>query len=153
MHRAIILATAAALAACTNSGPDPAAAERDLRRTNAAYDKALVDGDAAALNRFYADDFQIIDDDAEVSDKQDQIRFMTKEVDLLDAKSDDVRISMLGPDSALMTGRVTGRYRYRGEENDFVERYTAVWVRDGENWRLKHEHSSIEPEAPAQQSG
>jgi hypothetical protein len=71
---------------------------------------------------------------------------MTKDVDLLDARSDDVRISMLGSDSALMTGRFTGRYRYRGEERDFIERYTAVWVRNGENWRLKHEHSSIQPQ-------
>ena len=146
MRVTALITALALLSACRDGGSNQPSAESALRAANAQYDRALIDGDAAALDRFYADDFRIISDDADISDKQEQIRFMTKEVDLLDARSDDIRISMLGSDSALMTGRFTGRYRYRGEERDFVERYTAVWVRDGENWRLKHEHSSIQPE-------
>lgn len=137
------------MSACSDDSTDHVAAEAALRAANAQYDLALIEGDAAALNRFYADDFRIISDDAEISDKKEQIRFMTQEVDLVEARSDDVRLDMLGPDSALMTGRFTGRYRYKGEEKDFVERYTAIWAREGENWRLKHEHSSIQPKAVA----
>ena len=149
MRLTALITALALLSACRDGGSSQPSAESALRAANAQYDRALIDGDAAALDRFYADDFRIISDDADISDKQEQIRFMTKEVDLLDARSDDLRISMLGPDSALMTGRFTGRYRYRGEERDFVERYTAVWVRDGENWRLRHEHSSIQPQETA----
>lgn len=137
----------AALLLSCREVPQPTAVETEsaLRAANAAYDKALIDGDADALSRFYTDDFQIIDARAEVHGKADQIQFMTEEVDLLLAKTDDVRIAMLAPDVALLTGRFVGRYRLDGKENDFIERYTSIWVRDDDQWRVKHEHSSLAP--------
>jgi hypothetical protein len=33
-----------------------------------------------------------------------------------------------------------------GEESGFVERYTGVWVKQGEVWRVKHEHGSMQPD-------
>ncbi len=134
------------LAACQKPAPDEAAARQGLLAANASYDKALVDGDAAALERFYTDDFSIIDDDAGIHGKREQIDFMTKTVDLLDAKSDGVRVTMLGPDSAMLTGRFVGRYRMDGKEAAFTERYTSVWVREGEAWRVRHEHASLVPQ-------
>jgi hypothetical protein len=50
---------------------------------------------------------------------------------------------MLAPDAALVTGRLTGRYRMDKRESDFVELYTGVWVRQGETWRVRHEHGSL----------
>ena len=120
-------------------------AKAALLAANAAYDKALIDGDADALRRFYTDDFLIIDARAQVHGKADQVRFMTEQVDLLKGETDDVRVTMLSPETALLTGRLVGRYRMDGRENDFTERYTSIWVRDGEHWRLKHEHSSLAP--------
>ena len=137
---------AALLLSCREAPQATAAnSDRALQAANAAYDKAIIDGDADALSRFYTDDFQIIDARAEVHGKADQIKFMTEQVDLLQAKTDDVRIAMLAPDVALLTGRLIGRYRLDGKENDFTERYTSIWVRDGDQWRLKHEHSSLAP--------
>lgn len=150
---AAFMAVAALISACRAEGRDDGSALDSLKRANAAYDQALIAGDAVALDRFYTDDFQIIDDNANIHGKAGQINFMTKEVDLLSAKSDQVRITMLAPDSALMTGRFTGRYRYRGEERDFVERYTAVWVREKGDWKLKHEHSSLVPEQSQRPAG
>ncbi len=66
---------------------------------------------------------------------------MTEQVDLIHAKTDDVRVRMLSPDAALLTGR----YRLDGREADFTERYTSIWVRDRGKWRLTHEHSSTVP--------
>lgn len=131
--------------ACAERASDLDEAKRALVATNAAYDQALIKQDAPALARIYADDFRIIDDDAVVHSKADQIRFMTTQLDLLEAKTDDVRIRMLGPDAALLTGRFSGRYRMAGKEADFVERYTSIWTREGGNWRLTHEHSSVVP--------
>lgn len=150
MRGSWILLGAILLAACDRPGatPDSAAradAEAGLRAANLDYDEALVAGDAARLQQAYADDYQVIDDDAGVHGKVDQIRFMTTELDLLDAKSDDVRVTMLGPDAALVTGRFVGRYRLAGKESSFTERYTSIWVRDGGRWRLRHEHSSNLP--------
>lgn len=145
MRRSLGLITFVLLAACSGRAPDIREAERTLLAANAEYDRALIDGNAEALNRYYADDFTIIDDDAAVHDKANQIAFMTKEVDLLNASSDDTKVTMLGPDAALLTGRFRGRYRYRGEEKDFTERYTSVWVRKDGGWQVKHEHASLVP--------
>lgn len=147
--RAIHVLTAAlAVASCEQSAADPSVAVAELKAANAEYDRALVAGDAAALNRFLTDDFQIIDDDAAVHGKRNQIEFMTREVDLLHARGDDVRITMLGNEAALVTGRLTGRYRYKGKDRDFAERYTSVWVRHGDRWRVRHEHASLVPGKP-----
>ena len=147
MRVATVLLACAALSACDLRSGDPATAERELRAANAEYDAALIDGDAKALDRFYTADYSIIDDDADVHGKADQIAFMTKNVDLLQARSDDLRIKMLGPNAAMLTGRLTGRYRMDGKEDHFVERYTSIWVREEGAWRVQHEHASIVPKA------
>lgn len=139
------IAAAALLSACADRAPDQEEAKRSLIAANEAYDQALIKQDAPALERIYADDFQIIDDDAKVHSKASQIQFMTKELDLLSARTDDVKVRMLGTNAALLTGRFSGRYRLGGKEADFVERYTSVWTRDGKDWRLSHEHSSVVP--------
>ena len=144
MRLIAIFAAAASLAGCSD-GADTKKVEQEIVVANAAYDKALIDGDAKALDAAYTDDFRIIDDDANVNDKANQIQFMTEQLDLLEARSDDIKVTPLGRDAALVTGRFTGRYRMQGAENSFTERYTSVWVRDGDSWRIKHEHSSLVP--------
>ena len=145
MRLAMAVLASVLIASC-HSPSKKTLAEEELRSANSEYDKALVAGDAAALDRLMTDDFRIIDDDAAIHDKRNQIEFMTKTVDLLDAKSDGVRVTMLGPDSAMLTGRFVGRYRMDGKEAAFTERYTSVWVRDGEGWRVRHEHASLVPQ-------
>ena len=147
MRFLVLIVAVTTLCACAQPASDVQESRQALVAANEAYDQALIKQDAAALERFYADDFQIIDDDAVVHSKSDQIRFMTTQLDLLEAKTDDFRIRMLGPDAALLTGRFSGRYRMNGKEADFVERYTSVWTRQGKDWRLTHatfEHRSEE---------
>src|SRR5688500_10218243 len=112
MRALSVVVTLGLLAACNQPSSVRDNPEEELRETNARYDRALIDGDAAALNRYYTDDFQRIGNDGAVHDKQTQVHFMTKEVDLLNARGNEVQVTMLGPDSALVTGRVAGRYRY-----------------------------------------
>lgn len=153
MRALSVVVTLGLLAACNQPSTVRDNPEDQLRAANAQYDRALINGDAAALNRYYTDDFQIIDDEGAVHDKQNQVKFMTEEVDLLDARGDDVKVTMLGPDSALVTGRFLGRYRYKGKEEDFTERYSSVWVRKGGQWRVRHEHSSTLPKPGMSQGG
>lgn len=143
MRKTALIFMVAALGGCSVGQDNGDLSTAELREANAGYDRALIDGDAAALARYYADDFTRIGNDANIHDKQDQIRMMTEVVDLLEGRSDDVKITTLGRDAALMTGRFKGRYRMDGKEADFTERYTSVWVRDGKDWRVKHEHASL----------
>ena len=149
MRKLALIVMLAGLAACSRPAANNDTSLADLRAANAAYDQALIAGDAAALGRYFTEDFQIIDDEANVRGKQDQIRMMTEGIDLLEARSDDVRITPLGPDHALLTGRFTGRYRVGDRENQFSERYTSIWVRDGGEWKVRHEHASLVPKPEA----
>lgn len=147
MRALTLMVATGLLAACNQQSTEQDNPEDQLRAANAQYDQALIEGDAAALNRYYTDDFQRIGNDGAVHDKKNQVQFMTKEVDLLNAREDDVKVTMLGPDSALVTGRVSGRYRYKGNEDDFTERYTSVWVRQDGQWLVRHEHASLLPKS------
>ena len=145
MRTALLIILAAATTGCMRDVPREESIVAGAREANAAYDRALIDGDAAALAEIYADDFTLIDDDGAVHGKRDQIAQMTTRVDLLDAKSDDIKVTPLGADAALITGRFTGRYRMDGKENAFTERYTSVWVRKDRKWKVRHEHASLLP--------
>ena len=153
MRASTLMVAAGLLAACNHQSTAQDNPEDQLRAANAQYDEALVEGDAAALNRHYTDDFQRIGNDGAVHDKKNQVQLITQEVDLLKGRGDEVRVTMLGPDSALVTGRFVGRYRYKGTEEDFTERYTSVWVRKDGRWRLKHEHASLVPELQPRPTG
>jgi ketosteroid isomerase-like protein len=55
-----------------------------------------------------------------------------------DAKVENVR---LFGDTAIETGTFTGASREHGSNATYGGlRYTRVWVRDGQGWRLAHEH-------------
>lgn len=150
MRAALLIILLAATTSCMRDPPREASVVATVRKANAAYDRALIAGDAAALAKIYADDFTIIDDDGAIHGKRNQIEFMTEKVDLIDARSDDIKIAPLGPDAALITGRLRGRYRMDGKEATFTERYTTVWVRKGREWKVRHEHASLLPRAETQ---
>ena len=117
-----------------------------LRVANADYDRALIAANAVALNGIYAEDFSFVGDKAELRNKREQISYMTNgTVRLLSAASDEIAVTRLGPNHALLTGRFSGRFRTGAYEADFVERYTSIWVRQNSRWRLRHEHSSLLP--------
>ena len=149
MHKIFIAAGMSLLTACSQPSArgDP---EAEIRAADAEVNRAYIDGDTALMNRYFTDDFQFIDSRAAVHDKQNWLKLI-QQVDLLHARADDVKVTMLGPDSAFVTARFSGRYRYKGKEEDFTERYTNVWVRRDGQWQMRHEHSSMLPKAQPQQ--
>jgi ketosteroid isomerase-like protein len=150
MRVATLLSSSMLLAACGSAvvekPEDQRAAIEAVTAANAAKDRAMIARDAKALASFYTDDYRVIGNDAQIHDKKDQVDFMTNSVELLKADSDEVEVEMLAPDTALLTGRMIGRYRLDGKESNFVERYTGIWVKKGQAWRVKHEHGSTQPE-------
>jgi ketosteroid isomerase-like protein len=130
------------LASCGDGQPGESAITNVLVTTNAAKDSAMVEGDAAALETFYTADYQLIDTDGKVHRKRDRVEQLTSSIDVLAAKSADVQVRILSKNAALVTGRLNGRYRRGGREQNFAERYTRIWVTEDSQWRLRHEHSS-----------
>ncbi len=116
--------------------------EQELLKLNQEYDMALVRGDAAALDRIYANEFVYTTFDGTVRDKTQQLAF-TKSGDLRleSGQSDDVEIRVY-ENTAVMTGRFTAKGQFRGKTIDIRERYTAVWVKKDGRWRLVAEQGN-----------
>lgn len=150
MRIATTMVVSLPLAGCANAvadnPQDHKAAIEAVTAANTAKDHAMIARDPQALASFYTEDYRVIDSRADIHGKKNQVDFMTKAVELLKADSDQVKVEMLAPDVALVTGRMAGRYRMNGKESGFVERYTGIWVKQGANWRVKHEHGSMQPD-------
>jgi ketosteroid isomerase-like protein len=102
-----------------------------------------VRGDAAALDRLYAEEFVYTTPDGEVRDKAQQLAFTRSgDLRLESGRSDDVQVRIYG-DTAVMTGRFTAKGRFRDRGIDIRERYTAVWVRRRGAWRLVAEQGNL----------
>jgi hypothetical protein len=60
---------------------------------------------------------------------------------------EDFRIDVLGPDAAVVSWHdsVTETYRAGARRSDYVALMTQVWVREGSEWRILHNHESTRP--------
>ena len=135
------------LLALSSLAADVLAAERDLendvRAANHRYELALVAADASVLNALYLPEFTYIGSGGIVRSKDEQIQAISSgSVDVIEGGSDDVQVRIHG-DTAIVTGRFKGRARTSGSEFSFRERYSTVWIRQGNDWRLALEHGTV----------
>ena len=134
-----------ALIACSANRDDPIRLVSELEATSAAYDKAIIDQDGATLERIFSEAYQDIGPDGVVRGKEEKIASLTDpNARLLSAQSDEVSVEVFG-DVALITGRFSGRFSSDGQEVRFNERFSTLWVQDGDEWRLHYEQVSEIP--------
>ncbi|MEA3016861.1 MAG: hypothetical protein QOI38_1583 [Sphingomonadales bacterium] len=137
--RRLALAVALLAASCN------ATHERDeagVREANARYDRAIVAGDRAALERLLARDYVYITAEATVRDRAGTIAQVTSgQVRIASSGSEDVRVRWFG-DVALVTGRFNGQVTAGGSTFPHNERYTSIWTRSSDGWQIRHEHAS-----------
>lgn len=148
MRRSVLLAAALALAACgPTGGPGTPEAEQALRAVNARYDRAIVAADRAALEQILADDYVYVTAEGEVRDRATTIaRHASGDIRIVSPGSREVTVRWLG-DHALVVGRFTARVTAGGREFPIDERYSSIWAREGNAWRLRHEHASLIPQS------
>ncbi|HEX8365189.1 MAG TPA: nuclear transport factor 2 family protein [Allosphingosinicella sp.] len=130
-------------------GPSPERDEQGLRAANAAYDRAIVAGDRAALERILAPDYVYISPEAAVRNRAATIAQLTSgQIRIASAGSEDVQVRWLG-EVALVTGRFRAQVTMGGNSFPNDERYTSLWTRDEAGWQLRHEHASTTPRPAA----
>lgn len=140
----VVFIAAIALAACARpeASPAPATDIAAIRSANDAYEKALLDGDAAALDRALADDFVFIGWEGETWGKAAHIRDATEGHDLTTSSARDLDIRILAPTVAQVTGIWEGDAVTDGKSAHAVERFSNVWIRTPAGWRVELEHTS-----------
>ena len=99
------------------------------------FEHAIVSNDADAVDGFLADDWVIVDPDGDIIDKA---RFLgVIKSGLLShqlMESTDTKVRCYG-ETALVTGLVTTKGTFRGQDFTSCERSTDVFVKQNGQWR------------------
>ena len=150
LERPLILSTLSALfsivlIACSENSVESGQLIGELEAASAAYDEAILDQDSATLERIYSEAYQDVGPDGVIRGRQEKIASLTDpDARLLSAQSDEIAIEVFG-DVALVTGRFSGRFLSDDQEVRFSERFSTLWVLDGNQWRLRYEQVSEIP--------
>ena len=122
----------------------PGAPEQALITVEQQWSQAVIDRDAAALNRFYADDYIFTNEDGVASNKTKEIANITTGVFRLNAyKFSDLKVQVYG-NVAVVTGQntITGTWEDINKDITGPYRFTDVFVNRGGRWQAVASQSS-----------
>jgi ketosteroid isomerase-like protein len=141
---ALVFAVAAACSTPVDRGN---AVERELRELDRQWAELAVHGDPAAFDRLVTDDHIATHASGKlVSNAEEKTYLATSPQHIAAIATDDVGVRVYG-DTAIVLGRVTVKMR-SGKQGQY--RYTTVWLRRGDRWKIVTEqHTKIEPPAAA----
>jgi uncharacterized protein (TIGR02246 family) len=104
--------------------------------------EAQIHADASALDRIYAPDFIGVGPSGRVRTKPQVISdFTSGDLKFQSIPTDDVQVRVYG-DTAVETGRSTMIGQDKGQTVPRDTRFTRVWVKQQERWRLVANHYS-----------
>jgi len=114
-----------------------AAAEQEVRRTIEKYRTALLQKDAATLERIWADDYTFTNGAGEIHSKADRLANLRSGATSLDSISEeeDMKVRVYG-NVAVATSRVTIKGQYSGKQTSGQYRSIHVWVKGAAGWQL-----------------
>lgn len=112
--------------------PAPAIAQH-LFKLERAWNEAFKAKDTSALSAFCAEDFLSIDDEGQVSDKAHYLADSMKPTKVLSYALSNMVAHVYG-DTAVLTGRWSGKISVEGEESMEAFQFTDTFVRRQGKW-------------------
>ena len=114
-----------------------AAAEQEVRQTIEKYRTALLQHDAATLERIWADDYTFTNGAGETHSKAERLANLKSGATSLDSISEeeDMKVRVYG-NVAVATSRVTIKGQYSGKQTSGQYRSIHVWVKGAAGWQL-----------------
>ena len=136
-------ATSTALGQKQDAGNDQAnSIDQTIRQLDSERIQAQIDADTVALNRIYADDFIGVGPSGTVRTKPQVISdFTSGGLKFQSITTDDVQVRVYG-NTAVETGRSTMIGQDKGKAVPRDNRFTRVWIKQQERWRLVSNHYS-----------
>lgn len=121
-------------------------AEQQISTLNRAWADAVTKGDAASLDRLFADDMIVTSGSGVLRDKAGEIKDAAAAPDpdfswTHPFTTEDVRVRVY-QDAAVVTGRARWGFKYKGQEVNQERRYTHLYVRQRGRWRIVAQHVS-----------
>ena len=116
--------------------------EEELIAVAHAWDRAMVENDAAEIGRYMADDWTIVGPDGSVGDKATFLALVRSGALTHDVmESTDIDVRLYG-DTAVVIARGVSGGNYNGQAFREVERSSSVFVRQGGEWKCVLSHLS-----------
>jgi hypothetical protein len=120
--------------------PKPAtpavSADREVLTVNERRFEAMVAGDVATLDRLLADDLTYVHSSGALETKAQSLATLaSKKLEYKSIQPSDVRARVYG-DTAVVTGRVAMKVISQMTAVELTNLFTAVYVRQGGEWRL-----------------
>ena len=114
--------------------------EQQVMALNRAWADAITKGDAAALERLFADDMIVTSGSGAIRDKAGEIKDAAGAPDpdfvwTRPFTTEDVRVKIY-KDAAIVTGLAKWGFRYKGQEVNQERRYTQMYVKQQGQWRI-----------------
>ncbi len=115
---------------------------RELERLEKVWNEAHERGEADALERLWADDLEINVPRMPVMTRADAASFAhSGRMKFLRYATSDLRIRVYG-DAAVVSGRLRRTRSMNGKEISDDWRFTKVYVREGQQWKVVTFHAS-----------
>ena len=132
----LLCATVAALA------QTPAAQTDEFQRLETVWNQAHVKGDAAALERLWADDLEIAVPRMPILTKASASQFAhSGRMHFERYETSDLKVRVYG-DAAVVTGRLQRTRTIDGKKTDDDWRFTKVYTRQAGEWKVVSFHAS-----------
>jgi uncharacterized protein (TIGR02246 family) len=124
----------------------PAKAEQQLIELNQMWAAAINKGDAATLDRLFADDLVVTASNGTIRDKAGEIKDAAGAPDpefiwTSPFTTEDVRIRVY-QDAAVVTGLAKWGFKYKGQEANNERRYTHTYVKLNGEWKIVAQQTS-----------
>ncbi len=125
----------------------PTTLDQEIRQELNALEQAVIQRDAAAIDRLVANDYTFTQPDTEVSGKKELLEEAKSESGFTYVEHRIAEIMVRGYGiTAVSTGRFMVAGKYKGQLITHPVQFTAVHVRQDGRWQLVALHSTIKPE-------
>jgi hypothetical protein len=117
----------------------------DLAAAVAAYDKAQIDGDKAALDRWLADDYLLANSRGQIETKAQLIADYTAPGYTLEPFTVEQPIEKVWADGAVMGGVATLRGMDGGQRYEVRLRFADIWAKRDGRWQVIYTQAAKAP--------
>jgi hypothetical protein len=147
MKTAISVLLALAFAPAASAQPKPANPGQELVNMEAAWSKAIVARDAAALNRIVAPDWHGQGEKGKYLDRATMVRQSTTGADKVSAMTNhDVHVRLVGNDHAIVQGMDTETGTFKGKTATKVYSWTDIFEKRGGHWvAIASQNTPVKP--------
>lgn len=123
-------------------GPGETDDRAELARLEDVWNQAHMRGDAEALERIWADDLEVAVPQMPVMKRAELVAFLRSgRMKFLRYETSDLHIRTYAS-AAVVTGRLQRRRTIGGRQVDDDWRFTRVYIRSGDGWRVVSFHAS-----------